>query len=1016
MIFVVHISDIHFGNQAVVHGAAEVVAAMRGLVDRPEHVFLALAGDIAYSGQASEYLLAEQYFAVVRDLVATEFGCPCDIISCPGNHDCYFPPDSTARDIIVEKIQGDPKASATDSVRTICLSVQAEFRQWADRMEGPQLRELAWTHSFRTASGGTVEFRVLNSAWMSTLNEQQGKLHFPTSEVPALENSGLRITVMHHPHPWLNSTSGRALRGAIETTSDIILTGHEHDVDSYKVVRDATQATEYIEGGAFGARESVNSEFAVVTVDTGAGQYCTHGFSWQGDRYVESKNAEHWQKYTSALTGTPREHALAEDTLRYLLDPGLQLTHRAKTVTLEDLFVAPDLKTYAKSDRADLSSTGTIASEQTTAKILEDRRVLLFGENQSGKTALAKTLYLEAIRQGALPVMLTSGEHISADPKKLKRGIDAAVKEQYATLTPEQYWQAETDSRMAILDDVSDSNLNSTGLSQVAAWLSSRFGRVVVIGGELTQVEAMVAAPDASDGFAEFSRYEIRPFGYVLRDVLISKWVCLGRAHSASQEDLEHNVRSAAALIDSVLGDSLVPAYPMHILVILQQLEANRPLNTSLGSYGYFYEMILTSAFAANAGPMGDVDTNYTFLSELAWRMFELGVSELDEETLQRLAESHVIEYGLTVAPADLVSGIVRSRVLVCYFGTYRFIYQCFLHYFVARFIRDNSDDKKCKDAMSRAILELHREDHANVVIFSTYLMKDKDVIKEILAATRKLFEGIESCDLSTHVQFLDRLQQGVPEIVLPDVNAGEAKRARLRELDELKEKGSAKDRAPSRAEAEDLERLLTINRAMKTLQVLGQVLRNFSGSFKAELKAEIAGECIDLGLRMLNCFYGALDRHLDASVTALANLFDRDLEGVPDNRRVKAARELVFFVTEVMCFSTLRRISTAVGSEQLLRTYDDIERDNNNRATRFVQLMLRLDHCRRFPADRVKSLYKEVKNDVFGVTLLRLIVSEHLRYFPRPIRTRQSICSHIGIRFAPAATPPKRLAPGRSR
>ena len=54
---------------------------------------------------------------------------------------------------------------------------------------------------------------------------------------------------MHHPYGWLEPVNARALRAAIETASDVVLTGHEHNYerlteDGLQVTLDVTNAGE----------------------------------------------------------------------------------------------------------------------------------------------------------------------------------------------------------------------------------------------------------------------------------------------------------------------------------------------------------------------------------------------------------------------------------------------------------------------------------------------------------------------------------------------------------------------------------------------------------------------------------------------------------------------------------------------------------------------------------------------------------------------------------------------------
>jgi hypothetical protein len=82
------------------------------------------------------------------------------------------------------------------------------------------------------AGSTRVTILALNSAWMSRLNEEQGRLRFPEIPIEPAAESSLVIAVTHHPFNWLESEDARRLRSKLEGAADVILTGHEHDSQS----------------------------------------------------------------------------------------------------------------------------------------------------------------------------------------------------------------------------------------------------------------------------------------------------------------------------------------------------------------------------------------------------------------------------------------------------------------------------------------------------------------------------------------------------------------------------------------------------------------------------------------------------------------------------------------------------------------------------------------------------------------------------------------------------------------
>lgn len=1005
MYCILHISDIHWKQGYHPKPSDKIIESIRSLVITPVYITIAITGDIAYSGKNEQYENAREYFNRLKDDLVEEFDCNCTIIACPGNHDCDFSDDNNSvRDILIEKISTDVNSQEYDSlVIDMCLKVQSNFFNFISSLNDDEREPcLAWQQDISYQDGTSISFLQLNSAWMSRKNEEQGTLVFPISQIPQVPNDKIRITLIHHPYNWFRSENARELRHVLENISDIILTGHEHHSDSYSIMRSGNATTSMIEGGIFSDPQSPSFNF--VMIDNKSSKYAACVFIWSGDKFILPNDDPDWLPFVRANKQTLVWDMLTQNSRKFLEDPGIQLSHPKKKITLDDIYVPPDLKTY-KHAAGKNYYLSNIPSNHTIDTLLEDRYVYLLGTGQCGKTTLAKIIFTRALYEGKLPIMILEANLINEKQSALRRLCDKEIEKVYKSLSSDKFWREPKERRVIIIDSFSEIALNDTGKNKVIFWLKKHFGSVYLLGGDMTQIEELVAMPEDDGALNGFKRYEILPFGHELRDKLIAKWLTLGQEYQLKDDELVRRLNDTAKIVNSILGNNLLPSYPIYILIILQQLEAGVALETHSGSYGYLYEYILTIALNSTSDSPEDIDAKHTYLSELAWQMFRAEHREIDEEKLLEFSKNHSEKYHIAKPPDQLMREILDSLILQPYFGSYRFCYRFFYYYFIARYLRDNLEEAESKSFIDIAVKELYREDYANIIIFVTYLTKNKSIIYKILHDTKQIFSNVKPCDLSNHVKFVNRLQDSVSEIIpitYEDVDTLKARNAKLKAMDYV-EKSSKKHIHPMKTSAENQSQLdlyLSLNKAIKSLQILGQILRNFSGSLKSDLKFEITKECFDLALRVLNSFCDTLERHLDVTLKAVAGLFDKDLSKVPKYKRVDDAKKLIFLVTELMCLATLQRISDAVGSDKLIRTYQELEKNYDNRATRFVQLSLRLDHFKSFPQDRVNEIWREVKDDEFAATLLKFIIVNHFRYFPRSYRLRQSICDKLGIPY----------------
>ena len=89
-----------------------------------------------------------------------------------------------------------------------------------------------------------------------------------------------------------------------------------------------------------------------------------------------------------------------------------------------------------------------------------------------------------------------------------------------------------------------------------------------------------------------------------------------------------------------------------------------------------------------------------------------------------------------------------------------------------------------------------------------------------------------------------------------------------LRRIDESsKRKPELRDDDELDAEEEEkavVSDFFKLNSAFKTVEIIGQILRNYAGSLKGDQKVDLASDCFGLALRTLSFVYNFIERNLD--------------------------------------------------------------------------------------------------------------------------------------------------------
>jgi hypothetical protein len=187
---------------------------------------------------------------------------------------------------------------------------------------------------------------------------------------------------------------------------------------------------------------------------------------------------------------------------------------------------------------------------------------------------------------------------------------------------------------------------------------------------------------------------------------------------------------------------------------------------------------------------------------------------------------------------------------------------------------------------------------------------------------------------------------------------------------------------------------------AIKTLRILGQILKNFPGTLEGASKTEITRECYHLGLRAVTEVLELVKALQIASVESIADSFPRNATGERLDRAMEDPRDKAFGLARAIAFSMIRIISASVGAPELMATYARVQELSEAPAISLITASLQLDHERPFPSKDIVSLNKELDGRLFSQSLLRLLVVRHFDLFPVKFGEKQRICEKLGIKY----------------
>lgn len=106
---IIHLSDLHFKtshNSIIDDLSKKIAAASLALTKTRRNIIIAVSGDLAFSGQESEYQIFDEFINKIEELMVKSGKVESiSFIAVPGNHDCDFGAERDVREYLISAPQ-----------------------------------------------------------------------------------------------------------------------------------------------------------------------------------------------------------------------------------------------------------------------------------------------------------------------------------------------------------------------------------------------------------------------------------------------------------------------------------------------------------------------------------------------------------------------------------------------------------------------------------------------------------------------------------------------------------------------------------------------------------------------------------------------------------------------------------------------------------------------------------------------------------------------------------------------
>lgn len=987
---VIHISDIHISanNKDILTRLMEKMQkACFSELSEVIKLYIVVTGDIANTGSKEEYDIALFFFKTIWQNIKNNHHTINSIkfVFTPGNHDCDFTFDNPVRDALLSTIKTENIAV---EIVNNCLSVQNNFWSFFQEITKENIdSKISYSIKDQLTIDSNIIFNCYNSSWMSVKKEKDNTIIMPTTAF--LDNKAKKndiiISIFHHPTSWFNPHTDNNNKNQFEEhllkSSNMVLCGHEHSNKNRKY-SSLTSNDEfiYLESEAFlyKNQSKVQSGFKFISFDSKdfSGNYVS--FELSSEEYIAKESN------TFMLSHNRTDINLTDAFFQQINEISIPIKHPSvENLKLSDIFIFPDFE--AMGDRMDISSKRNKDSFDILS--LDNNRIIIEGENQSGRTSLLYAYFYQFYKKDIYPIYVKGS---SIKTVNFKDVIKNAVKNEYKKpFTHVDYLRLDKCKRVILIDDINKCELNTKGKSKLFDSLIQHFDKIIITTQESNEIHAIA---ENHKIYNDFVHYRIYPFGHYKRNALIERWVKLSvtNEYIIKEEEIADNIRKTYDTITSLLGEQLIPSYPIFILSLLQSLDSQLSFDTAPTSYAYCYHSLIVLCLMREGVSNNELGCLFNFLTEFSYFLYkrrENTISLVDFESFYR---EYTNLYPFNYSLDEMKTLLINSNLLKIEEEQVMFSYKYLSYYLSAKkisyFIHKNEGEIEVRHLCNN----IHIESNANILIFLTHHTNNSNFIEELLCASILPFESRDPITLRVDDPFFTFLQSFVSaikdDVILSNNNPDEYRKKQLKEADK-KERSLARSK---RMTDEDLKdpNIIDVTQTTKIIKILGQIVKNQHGSFEKKKLISLIKYAYLASFRLINFFSSVL---IDAKDEIVEMLSDEIADLSSRDQIQKKVSDFLYLLGYRVCIAAFSNLSNAVGTSHLKSLYEEVANDLNTPASKLITFTIKT-YYGNMNTRELERLMDDFKNNPVAQRIIKDRVLSHVYNNYVPYDKKQKI------------------------
>jgi hypothetical protein len=384
-------------------------------------------------------------------------------------------------------------------------------------------------------------------------------------------------------------------------------------------------------------------------------------------------------------------------------------------------------------------------------------------------------------------------------------------------------------------------------------------------------------------------------------------------------------------------------------------------------------------------------------------------VKDISIEEFDSFHNNYCDKHDLTYRKETILETFDTAKLL--YVNNRVFIKENYVYYFfVAKYIANEISNKpEIRDIVTKMCQRVFRDEYASIIMFVTHLSKDSFIISELIRNANSLFSESNVAKLQDDISEINQLVESIPKQVLELVDVRNKRKDELEDEDEKEKLEKELENEPATYDDFTLDDDITsidffarITRALKTIDILGQVAKKHWGELDGEQKLLLVNSTYTLGLRTLDFYLSLLQRNTNEIIEHIGQLVEK--KHFKDRYSLKqgikeTAQNFIFRLCFISSFGITRRVANSIGYDKLKNTFEKALLGQPYNSVKLIDLAIKLSYSSiSSHIDLIDKNKNEMENNKLSTIVLQNIVIDYMYMFDTDYKTKSTICNKLDI------------------